>query len=236
MKTKETEYILWIETSTDIGAVGLYESGKLLGRIEYSKAKTHSKLLTQMVKTLLEDMEVAGNELAAIAVSKGPGSYTGLRVGVSTAKGLCFALDKPLISLGSLEALAWQAQPIAKPFDGLICAMIDAKRMEVFCAIFDSEMKNIRETHARIIHNQSFSEIWETKKLIFVGDGAAKCQALFEGNENVYFFPEINAGAAGIGPILSEKFRTQQWEDLAAFEPFYLKDYVANGNFQKAEV
>lgn len=234
MNTKE--YILWIETSTDIGAVGLYEAGKLLGSIEYAKAKTHSKLLTQMVKNLLEDMEVAGNELSAIAVSKGPGSYTGLRVGVSTAKGLCFALDKPLISLGSLEALAWQAQTTAKSLNAHICAMIDAKRMEVFCSIFDADIQTIDETHARIIHNESFSEIWKEKNLIFAGDGAPKCKALFEGNEKVYFFPEISASASGVGKILSEKFQANDFEDLAAFEPFYLKDYVANGNFQKAVV
>jgi tRNA threonylcarbamoyladenosine biosynthesis protein TsaB len=234
MQTKE--YILWIETSTDIGAVGLYEGEKLLGKIEYAKAKTHSKLLTLMVKNLLQDMEVAGNELAAIAVSKGPGSYTGLRVGVSTAKGLCFALDKPLMALGSLEAIAWQAQPIAKALNAYICPLIDARRMEVFCSIFDADIKTMSETHARIIHAESFSEIWQEKKLIFVGDGAPKCQALFEGNENVLFFPEISSSAAGIGKVLLEKFRAGDFEDLAAFEPFYLKDYVANGNFQKAVV
>jgi len=180
-----------------------------------------------MIRTLLNDMEVEPSALSGIAVSKGPGSYTGLRVGVSTAKGLCMALDKPLLSLSSLEALAWQLQPLAQRLGAWICPMIDARRMEVYCALYDANMGLQQPIQAKIVETGTFKELLQSQRVIFAGDGAAKCRELLEASPQAIVLPEQLSTARSMGPAVFQAFQRGQFEDLTTFEPFYLKDFVA---------
>ncbi|MEM6349007.1 MAG: tRNA (adenosine(37)-N6)-threonylcarbamoyltransferase complex dimerization subunit type 1 TsaB [Bacteroidota bacterium] len=218
---------LAIESATDIGSVAVFEDGILMGSVEIRKKKSHARLLTPMVQQLLYDLELAPADLDAIAVSKGPGSYTGLRVGVSTAKGLCMALDKPLLSFGSLEALAWQAKGIANELDAWVCPMIDARRMEVYAGFWDAQMQPQAEVKAQILEEGVFDSFLEERRILFLGDGAAKSRALLSTHPNAIILDQQLSSATHIGPLLSQKWEAQEFEDLVSFEPFYLKDFVA---------
>ena len=222
----EGPLILAIETATMIGSVAIFSGERLLGSIDIRRAKSHARLLTPMIQTLLADLEIEAADLAAVAVAKGPGSYTGLRVGVSTAKGLCYALDKPLLSLGSLEGLAWSMQSLAQNLDALVCPMIDARRMEVYCAAYDQEGREVEAVQAVIVEEGSFAELLEKQKVIFVGDGAEKCQP-FLTHPNAIVLPDVLSTAASMGRALCKKYAVDDFEDLIHFEPFYLKDFVA---------
>lgn len=183
-----------------------------------------------MLTTLISDVvRHTGHEFAqldAIAVAKGPGSYTGLRIGVSTAKGLCFALDKPLLAINTLAAMAEQIRP-AFPASYGLCPMLDARRMEVYCAIYDTAGRELMPTTAKIIDEQSFSEWLAEATVAFFGDGAAKCRPLL-GNHPNAIFPEldIRPSARTVGQLATRAFAESRFEDLAAFEPFYLKDFM----------
>lgn len=199
---------------------------------ESTTQNSHAELITLFAEKV---MNLAGknfNNLDAIAVTKGPGSYTGLRIGVSTAKGFCYALDKPLIAVGSLPSLA---SGIINQFSKegkdvsqyLFCPMIDARRMEVYSALYDSNLNLIKEIEAVIIDENSFSEFLKKQKVVFVGDGAPKCQEILDTNPNAYFTekPFLPSSAYMI-PIAEEKFANKDFEDVAYFEPFYLKDFI----------
>ena len=220
-------FILAIETATDLGSVAVYEGPRLRAYLELRRARTHASRLAPMIQALLAEAEVSAAELSAIAVGQGPGSYTGLRVGVSTAKGLSYALDKPLLSFGSLEALAWQVLPLARQLDAWICPLIDARRMEVYCAFFDAAGQLQRPIRAEVIDEQSFATELAERRVLFVGDGVAKCAELLSRSPQAMVLPEVLASAKAVGPLLAQKFAQQAFEDLAAFEPFYLKDFVA---------
>lgn len=220
-------YYLYIESATAIGGVALYQDAQLVGCMEYHRANTHAEMLTPMIHTLLTDLKVAGKEIAAIGVSKGPGSYTGLRVGVSTAKGLCAAWDVPLLSVGSLEALAAQVRTIAAYEDAWICPMIDARRMEVYCGFYDANLMEMRQIEAEIIGEKPFEEILSQRKVIFVGDGALKCAQALSYTQQAIVLPHILASVKSIGDLLHASYLNQKFEDCVSFEPYYLKDYVA---------
>ena len=220
-------FILTIETATPIGSVALFSGDILLGTIQIRKAQSHAKLITPMIKNLLQDLGLKPNDLDAVAVAKGPGSYTGLRVGVSTAKGLCMAIDKPLLSISSLEGLACQVEELAQSLDAWICPMIDARRMEVYCAIYDSQIKNKEEIHAKIIEEDAFEEILSKQKVIFVGDGVAKTTDVFSRHENAILLPSVLSSADGMGKAIYQKYQNEDFEDLVTFEPFYLKEFRA---------
>ena len=210
-----------------LGSVALFEGDQLLGLLEYRRAKSHARLLAPMIQTLLNDLEVDRSQLAAIAVAKGPGSYTGLRVGVSTAKGLCMALDKPLLSINSLEGLAWKVQSLARRLDAFVCPMIDARRMEVYCQVFNADITALHEPVAKIIEEDAFQEILEQKKVLFLGDGAAKCETILSQSPNAIVLPDGLSSAADMGKALFHKYQAEAFEDLMTFEPFYLKDFRA---------
>ncbi len=211
--------LLSIETSTSICSIALHRDGELISSKDIYGEKSHSEELTVMIENVLKEQTLSYQELSGIVVSSGPGSYTGLRIGTSTAKGLCFALDIPLLSVSTLEAIAHQA--ITENFD-LICPMLDARRMEVYCMLLDTELDEVKEVHAKIIDENSFKEELETKKIVFVGNGVEKCQEVLA-HENAILKTDILPSAQSMGKIGFEKYKNQQFEDVAYFEPFYLK-------------
>lgn len=220
--------ILQIETATTMCSVALSANGKLLALKELNERNVHASQITLFID---EVMKMAGKdykELDAVAVSKGPGSYTGLRIGVSTAKGLCFALDIPLISVDTLESMASGFMQEYPDTGGasLLCPMIDARRMEVYTAIYDADMNQIEPVSAKILHEQTFDKYLDENKVIVFGDGASKSQPLYSTHPN-YRFEEFENSAAHLGSRALRKFQQGEVEDLAYFEPFYLKDFIA---------
>lgn len=213
-------YILNIETSTKNCSVSLAKDGKTVILKEIAEQNfSHSEKLHLFIDEVIKKAGISYKDLSAMALSKGPGSYTGLRIGTSTAKGLCFALDIPLIALDSLEILAKQVNLN----NGLIIPMIDARRMEVYTAIFDQNHNKISETKALVIDENSFSDISE--KTCFIGDGAEKCMAVLQ-KENFVFLSEIiYPSAKEMAELSLEKFQQKEFEDIAYFEPFYLKEF-----------
>ena len=215
--------ILSIETATSSGSVSLHKSGHLIGLQQYNIEKSHSSLLHVLIEQLLNNSGISKNDLDAIAVSAGPGSYTGLRIGVSTAKGLCYALDKPLISINTLECMAYQVASVAHE-NSLLCPMIDARRQEVYCMIVANDMKIIQVTEPLIIDELSFQEKLDKKKIFFFGDGSDKCHEIIT-HLNGVFIKIIIPSAKEIGILAGDKFDKEQFENLAYYEPFYLKEF-----------
>ncbi|MFA7686631.1 MAG: tRNA (adenosine(37)-N6)-threonylcarbamoyltransferase complex dimerization subunit type 1 TsaB [Moheibacter sp.] len=215
--------LLHLETSTKNCSVAISRNGDLLCLCEeHEEQYGHSEKLHQFVNWALEGAGISLNEINAVCVSKGPGSYTGLRIGVSAAKGFCFALDIPLLSLNSLEILA-QSQ-IDNGFD-LIIPMIDARRMEVYTAVFDRNGKQISEIEAKILDETSFQELAD-KKIVFVGDGVAKSKSILN-LPKAEFIENIHPSGKNMIHLAEEKFKKKEFEDVAYFEPFYLKEFIA---------
>ena len=214
-------YILNIETATKNCSVALAKEGKTIVSKEIAEeGYSHSERLHVFIEEIIKDAKITFQDLSAIAVSQGPGSYTGLRIGVSAAKGLCFALDIPLIALDTLQVLASQVQLS----DGLIIPMLDARRMEVYSAIFSSDFDKIQGVEAQIITEDSFLDFQET--LYFVGDCPEKCKAVLT-KDNFIFLEEIKYPSAKEMSFLSfEKYKKNDTEDVAYFEPYYLKDFM----------
>ena len=213
--------ILNIETATKNCSVALAKDGKTLAIREIATQNfSHAEKLHVFIEELFTETNLKLQDLSAIAVSQGPGSYTGLRIGVSAAKGLCYALSVPLISVDTLELLARKITIT----EGSIVPMIDARRMEVFCAFFDGNYNKIREIKAEVIDETSYQEIPETLHLI--GDGAMKFKDILT-DAKFKYYPEIEfPSAAEMAPVSFQKFQNNQLEDVAYFEPFYLKDFV----------
>ncbi|CAM2807642.1 tRNA (adenosine(37)-N6)-threonylcarbamoyltransferase complex dimerization subunit type 1 TsaB [Flavobacterium frigoris] len=214
-------YILNIETSTKNCSVTIAKNGETVICNEIAEeGYSHAERLHVFIEESLKEAGIVYKDLSAIAVSKGPGSYTGLRIGVSAAKGLCYALSIPLIAVDTLQILAAQASV----FDGLIVPMIDARRMEVYSAIFTPELESKRETQAQIIADNSFEEL--EGLVYFVGDCAEKAQTVLM-KENFIFLEEIKYPSANQMSALSfEKYKINDTVDVAYFEPFYLKDFM----------
>lgn len=216
-------YILNIETATTNCSVSLSKNGKtILLKEDYNNNYSHAERLHIYIDAVLNEAGITSKDLDAVAVSKGPGSYTGLRIGVSAAKGLCFALDKPLVSVSTLEALAHQV--IYN--DGVIVAMLDARRMEVYSAIFDSKYHQIRETEAQIIDADSFNSYLQEGKVYFIGNGVEKTKTLIN-HPNAVFIEDKLPSANEMSFLVYNKFKIMDTEDVAYFEPYYLKDFVA---------
>lgn len=216
-------YILSIETSTTNCSVSLSKNGEtLLLKEDYGNNYSHAERLHVFIDETLREAKIERRQLNAIAVSKGPGSYTGLRIGVSAAKGLCYALDIPLISISTLEALAHQV----KPESGVVVPMLDARRMEVYSAIFSSELKQIRDIEAQILDEISFAEELSKGKVYFVGNGVEKTKALLN-HENAVFIEGKLPSADQMSALAFLKHKKSDTEDVAYFEPYYLKDFVA---------
>jgi len=216
-------FILNIETATTNCSVSLSKNGEtLVLKEDNDKNYSHAERLHVYIDDVLKEANIKSNELEAISVSKGPGSYTGLRIGVSAAKGLCFALDKPLISIPTLDALAHQV----KMDDGIIVSMLDARRMEVYSAIYDSNYNQIRETQAQILDETSFNDYLEQGKVYFIGNGVEKTKTLIN-HPNAIFIEDKLPSANDMSLLADTKYKKNDTEDVAYFEPYYLKDFVA---------
>ena len=214
-------YILNIETATKNCSVALAKDGKTIFCKEIAQeGYSHAERLHVFIEEIIKEAEISFKDLSAIAVSQGPGSYTGLRIGVSAAKGLCYALDIPLIAVDTLKALASQVTISS----GLIIPMLDARRMEVYSVIFSPTLEKKREVLAEIIDENSFGDLQET--LYFVGDCAEKCKSVLN-KDNYVFLEDIKYPSAKEMSALSyEKFKINDTVDVAYFEPYYLKDFM----------
>lgn len=215
-------YILNIETATTNCSVSLSKEGETLvlkedNSLEYS----HAESLHVFIDEALKSAHLEPKQIDAIAVSKGPGSYTGLRIGVSAAKGLCYALNIPLISLNTLQSLAHQINCD----DGIIIPMLDARRMEVYSAIYDSKYQEIRVTEAEILGENSFITYLEKSKVYFIGNGVEKAKTLIH-HPNAIFIDEKLPSASEMGRLSYHKYKKSDFEDVAYFEPFYLKEFI----------
>ena len=218
--------LLSIDSSTRGCSVALHSDAVLLSNYDLNTDKSSSSMLTTLIKSVVEHAGFTLNDLDAVAVAKGPGSYTGLRVGVSTAKGLCYALDKPFIAVNTLKAMSLQVSTLYSE-NVLFCPMIDARRMEVYAAIFDSSNCTVQETEAIIINENSFQELLSDHQIVFFGDGAMKCKTVLSSNSNAIFLKEeVRPSAKTVGQIAQQYFINGQFEDLASFEPYYLKDFM----------
>ncbi|MGX1928783.1 tRNA (adenosine(37)-N6)-threonylcarbamoyltransferase complex dimerization subunit type 1 TsaB [Flagellimonas sp. 2504JD4-2] len=215
--------ILNLETATTNCSVSISKGNDIIclkenNAINYS----HSEQLHIFIKEALDEASLSFSDLDAIAVSKGPGSYTGLRIGVSAAKGLCFSLDLPLISVPTLQSMACQVQLTEGE---VVIPVLDARRMEVYSSVFDHDFSELRETRAEIITEDSFSDYSAFQKVHIVGSGAAKCQEVLNRN-NFHFNTAIVPSAREMASLSFKKFQENTFEDVAYFEPFYLKDFV----------
>lgn len=216
--------ILSLETSAKVCSVAIHDQGKLLATQEIHIEQSHASKLAVLMDEVIKESAIKLNQLSAVAVSSGPGSYTGLRIGTSTAKGLCFALDIPLLSIGSLELLACQMskQNESKAY---LCPMIDARRMEVYCEVFDSSLNVVQAIEAKIIEPLSFADLLAENEIIFFGDGSDKCKDQIT-HPNAKFVPGMYAAASEMGQPVYRKFQKQQLENLTNFEPYYLKEFM----------
>jgi tRNA threonylcarbamoyladenosine biosynthesis protein TsaB len=224
--------ILIIETSTEVCSVALSKEGKILDLIETKEGQNHARLVAVFTETLLQRNNIKSSDLAAVAVSKGPGSYTGLRIGVSTAKGICYALNIPLIAIGTLEAMSKHIAlnrtkyGIQEEKPTLYCPMIDARRMEVYSMLIDKDGNVRKVVTADIIEESFFHDELNDYQVVFFGNGSEKCRKVLT-SKNAIFISNIEASAQHMPELVWSAYLKNQFEDLAYFEPFYLKDFIA---------
>ncbi|WP_422089647.1 tRNA (adenosine(37)-N6)-threonylcarbamoyltransferase complex dimerization subunit type 1 TsaB [Tenacibaculum ovolyticum] len=215
--------ILNIETATKNCSVSLAENGEILVIRELNDGNySHAEKLHPFIQEIIDEAKILLSDIDAVAVSKGPGSYTGLRIGVSAAKGVCFAVEKPLISIETLKSLAYSIS-VDK---GLIVPMLDARRMEVYSAVYDVNYEELREIKAEIIDENSFESELSNGKVYFLGDGAAKCKEVII-HENAIFIEDEFPSSKEMAMLSYAKYKKNDIEDVAYFEPFYLKDFIA---------
>ncbi|MDC3260175.1 tRNA (adenosine(37)-N6)-threonylcarbamoyltransferase complex dimerization subunit type 1 TsaB [bacterium] len=221
--------ILSIETATKACSVSISNGTEILSVVEETgDGYSHSENLSQFIEKALKESNLDYKDLNAIAISKGPGSYTGLRIGTSTAKGLCFALDIPLVSVPTLKAMAYgMSKQSTFSEETLFCPMIDARRMEVYSAFYSNNNQVIRETQADIIDENSYLNYLANSEVVFFGDGSAKCKEALSAHKNARFINDFHPSAQNLTSLANDKFKTQKFEDTAYFEPYYLKDFVA---------
>ena len=226
------ERIILIETSTALCSVALAEDGVITAYKESSAPKAHASLTAVFIDEILKDKGLTMSDCKAVCVSMGPGSYTGLRVGVSTAKGLCFGSGLPLIAVGTLDTLVAQAQVSGQIGNArYVVPMVDARRMEVYTAIFTPEGKQITETAPMIIDENSFAEQLAEGEVLFIGDGAGKCADVIK-HPNAKFIQCNPQASAMLSPAMAA-YKEKRFEDVAYFEPFYLKEFVATVSKKK---
>lgn len=216
--------ILALDTSTKNCSVALFNNNKIIALKEQnSEAYSHAEQLTLFIEEVIELANLQLNQIQAVAISKGPGSYTGLRIGTSTAKGLCYSLDIPLISISTLKAMAFGM--VKDQYAKFYCPMIDARRMEVFSAVYDFKNNEVRKIQADVVDKKTYVKFLESQ-VIFFGDGALKCKQIIN-DKNAIFIEEIYPTAKNLGELAYAKFISKDFEDVAYFEPFYLKNFIS---------
>ena len=231
--------ILCIEAGTDVGSVALAKNGELLSLLENLEGRQHAQNLAVYVQEVLQEHDLDAGDLDAVAVGKGPGSYTGLRIAVSLAKGICYGAGIPLIAVNSLEALVHVA---LEDFDAGILGvddmrnmkllpMIDARRMEVYCQLFDAQARPLSEVEAHVLTAESFAAERAQGRLVLFGNGAAKSKMLF--TEPGVHYVDVTPSARGLVKPATEALKIRKFEDVAYFEPFYLKNFVATSSSKK---
>ena len=241
--------ILCLETSTAVCSVALVKDGKVIALRESLDGQNHAEKITIFIDEVMKEANVFYRDLDAVATSMGPGSYTGLRIGVSTAKGLCYAMEKPLIAVDTLAAMAHgfkdykttrlqdykevaetqrhrDAEFKAQSSESILCPMIDARRMEVYSAFFNEKLERVSETSAIIIDENSFMEMKQNGHLYLFGDGADKLASLFENDENITVVEKFHCSASYMAELADRAFKNKDFVDTAYFEPFYLKNFV----------
>lgn len=216
--------ILSIETSTAICSASIHEDGRVIVVSEIHEDQSHASKLAVLIDHVLQISQTKPGDLSAVAVSAGPGSYTGLRIGVSTAKGICFAHNIPLISVNSLEVMTWRVQK-KKNLHGLFCPLIDARRMEAYCCLFSPEMEIVEPVQAKVMDASSFGEVLELQKVNFFGNAVAKLADVIR-HPNAVFIHDIYPSAAELGDLAWKKLQSGRFEDLVHYEPVYLKEFL----------
>ena len=215
--------ILNIDTSQETASISVAENGKILNSKTNSNQKDHASFLHQNIQTLLKELSLEIKQLSAVAVSNGPGSYTGLRVGISSAKGLCYALKIPLLAIGSLKIIAHDAINQINEKDAIICPMIDARRMEVFTTLFNYNLEELQEGTAMILNSESFKPVLERKIVYFSGSGSDKFKNVTE-SKNAFFIEQKDF-IQSMSELSFLKYNSNNFDDLVATEPLYLKEY-----------
>lgn len=222
--------ILCLETATPVCSVALNSACCTLAMRETEGQNAHSEKITNFIREVMEETGIDYSKLDAVAVSQGPGSYTGLRIGVSTAKGICYAADLPLMAIDTLEAMAYgMKEKLGGQLDAndLLIPMIDARRMEVYASVFDAQLNKVQDTAAMVIDENTFEDLSKDHRLWLFGDGAPKLSKLFENQSNINIINGFKPSAAYMRLLTEQALQRQQFVDVAYFEPFYLKDFVA---------
>lgn len=219
--------ILLLETATQICSVAIEHDGAIIAERNSDEPNVHSSKLAVFINEILDQSGLKPNDLDAVCVSSGPGSYTGLRIGVSSAKGFCYALNIPLLAVPTLQNMASLYYTLHPDYDGLVCPMIDARRMECYTAIFNRNGEIVKETSADIIDEKTYKQWLDNNEITFIGDGADKTVSVLGGHPNAHHDLTFKINARGMADIAEKKLQEKENEDVAYFEPFYLKDFVA---------
>jgi tRNA threonylcarbamoyladenosine biosynthesis protein TsaB len=223
--------IICLETATNLCSVALCDDNGVIALKESVDQKSHSSLLTVFIIDILKENGIKPHELEAVAVSKGPGSYTGLRIGVSVAKGIAYAASIPLIAVETTYSMFWgikeKLNSNMEDSQTLFCPMIDARRAEVYFAIYDSTGKTVKNISAEVITEESFNYITGSGKIMFFGDGSAKCRDIIK-RQNCYFDPDYVISASNMYIPATQALKNGDFENVAYFEPFYLKDFITS--------
>lgn len=225
--------VILIETSTALCSAAIASDGKIISYRESTEPRAHASLTAVFIKEMLEETGTRPADCSAVCVSMGPGSYTGLRVGVSTAKGLCFGAGIPLLAVGTLDTLVWQAIGEGRLPEGCrhIVPMIDARRMEVYTAVFSADGRQLTETAPVILDQDSFREYLDQGPVLFIGDGAQKTSEVIR-HANAFFCQCCPKASSMLIPAM-EEYKAKRFKDVAYFEPFYLKEFVATTSRKK---
>lgn len=219
--------ILLIETATSVCSVALVNEQQTVQEVHSDEPNAHSAKLNLFIRDILRSAGLAAHQLDAVCVSSGPGSYTGLRIGVSSAKGLCYATNRPLLAVPTLQNMAaWYYRQHPR-YTGLVCPMIDARRMECYTAIFDKELRQLKPTTAEVVTEGLYDQWLNSGPVMFIGDGAAKTMEVLSGHHNASYDDAFRISAEGMSQAAFNMLKSGRTEDVAYFEPFYLKDFVA---------
>ncbi len=230
-------YILVLETALDVCSVALGKDGALIADKSVSGTNLHASHLTVFIDDVIKAAGITYKDISAICISEGPGSYTGLRIGTSAAKGLCFALDIPLLAVNTLQGLAAGAikNNAQLPGNTLLCPMIDARRMEVYYALYNTDLQEVSPTKAEIVTAEAFSAVLADNNVCFFGNGMPKSREILSQFPKAFFADDIYTRAENLVALAFEKFNAQQTENLYNFEPFYLKEFVAGSPAEKVK-